>query len=584
MALARLRSGVPAIGTPRRVALFPLITTMVVALLVGGPLIFMLVSSVRGPLSTLPFSPSAVTTIDNYRAVFNRQLVDSLRDTAIFIGGSLTIALGLGVPLAWLLERSDIPARRLLSVLMFAPLLIPPITGAQIWSLLLGENRGILNRLIRIVLPMDVGPFSTTSASGIVFAQGMTLVPLVTLFLGTSFRNIDSTLEEASRMSGASGLQTFRRVTLKLVFPAVASVALLMSVTLLGAFEIPLVFGLGEGLTPIGVRIYTMLNPAASVPLYGQIAAYSALVTLVSFSLILVYGRLTRSAARFATVTGKGHRGAVNHLGRWRWPAFAVVAGFLVLTVGLRVFVLFWQSFVPNVGQISLAELRSAGNLEAYRSVLGDSAFWGSVRLTLVVAVLSALVTTVVPMAMAWVVVRHRGRRTSTAALDLLASTSLGIPSPVAAFAFLVMFLSINKWVPVYGTVAALTFAYCFRIGFSYRFGSAAIVQISEDLEEASAMSGAGPLMTFRRVLLPLLSPTVVFLFLLQMVTAIHEFSVPLFVRSVGDKPISIYAFNEMGAQRPTNAAAVGVLTLVAVLIVAGLAGAVSSRLRPRTS
>jgi iron(III) transport system permease protein len=260
------------------------------------------------------------------------------------------------------------------------------------------------------------------------------------------------------------------------------------------------------------------------------------------------------------------------------------VSSVLFLTVGLRVFVLLWQSVVPNVGSIGLGELRRIGSLGAFRSVLADPQFWGSVRLTAVIAVVSALVTTIVPMAMAWVVVRHRGRRSTAAVLDLLASTSLGIPSPVAAFAFLIMFLSINKWVPVYGTVAALTFAYCFRVGFSYRFGSAAIVQISEELEEASRMSGAHQSATFRRVLVPLLSPTVMFLLVLQIVTAVQEFSVPLFVKSVGDKPLSIYAFNQLGAQKPTNAAAVGVLTLFAVMATAGLAAWVSARLRPQTS
>jgi iron(III) transport system permease protein len=153
----------------------------------------------------------------------------------------------------------------------------------------------------------------------------------------------------------------------------------------------------------------------------------------------------------------------------------------------------------------------------------------------------------------------------------------------VAAFAFLILFLGLNRIVPVYGTVGSLIFAYCFRIGYAYRMSSAASLQIGRELEEASSMSGATQLYTLRRVLLPLLAPTVTFVFVMGIITAIHEFAVPLFIRSMGDKPISIFAFNELGANRPRNAAVVGVLTLVGVLCLSGIAAAVTARFRPAT-
>ncbi|MCU1354309.1 MAG: iron transporter permease [Acidimicrobiales bacterium] len=566
----------------RRVQLFPVITTVVVVLLVGGPLAFMIFASFRGPQEALPLDIGAFWTLKNYGAVFSMDMVHALVDTAIFTFGSLFVGLGVAIPMAFLLERTNVPGRRIFSVLMFAPMLIPPITGAQIWSLLLSENRGLLNRMIRAVLPFwHSGPFSTTSATGIVLAQGLTFVPIAVLFLGTAFRNIDASLEEASRVSGATAFTTARRITLMLVTPAITSVALLMCISLLGAFEIPLVFGLGEGLTPIGVRIYQMLNPPSSLPLYGQVASWGVVLTILGFTLIYLYGRLTRSAERYATLTGKGHRGAPARLGKWRWPVFGGFVAFFSVFVGLRVFVLVWQTFLPFVDDVGLSELRKGGDLEAYRQVLADPEFWRAVRITILVAFSAAIVTTTVAMSMSWVVVRYKGRRAVKAALDMIASTSLSVPAPVAAFAFLILFLGLNRIVPVYGTIGSLIFAYCFRIGYPFRLSSAATLQIGKELEEASSASGATPTYTLRRVLLPLLAPTVMFIFVMGIITAVQEFAVPLFIRSVGTKPISIYTFSELTANRPRNAAVVGVLTLVGVLVVAGIASAVAARFRP---
>jgi len=585
MSVQAFAGRVAARAATRRWAVSPftLVTVALYAMLVVAPLLFMLFASFRGPGSTLPLSPRATTTVANYPAVFNTSLLRTLGDTAIYVGGSLALAVLIGVPLAWLLERTDLPGRRFLGVLMFAPMIIPGISGAQIWSLMLGEQFGVLNQVIRVFLPwIHEGPFKTTNAVGMVFAQGMTSLPMVVLFLSTAFRNMDASLEEASRLSGAGMFRTLHHITLKLTRPAIASCALLMTVSLLGSFEIPLVFGLGQGLTPIGVRLYTLLYPPADVPQYGYIAAYSVFLTAVSFALITLYSRQTRASDAFATIGGKGMRAGTNHLGLWRWPTAFVVMVFLTLTIGLQLIVLVWQSFFPSLDDIGISRLVHDGSFAAYRSLFNDGDFWRSVRLTAMIALVSAVVTTVLPVALAWIVVRFKGSKPVRAILDLMGSTSVGIPSPVAAFAFFLLFLGLNRWLPLYNTTWALGIAYCFRLGYSYRFGSAALIQISKELEEASVMSGASRFDTFRRILLPLVVPTVAFLFVLQIITALQEFAVPMMVRVESARPLSVYAFNKMTGQEPMQAAAVGVLLVAAILLVAAVVGLATARARPR--
>jgi iron(III) transport system permease protein len=526
----------------------------------------------------LPLADRAVWTLDNYAQILDARLVSTAWDTFVFVGGSLLVAFGFGVPIAWALERTDLPGRRVLSALLFLPLLIPPITNAQLWSALLAPETGLLNKMLRVVVPVSEGPIENTSAIGMVIAQGLTYMPLVALFVGVALRGLDAPLEEAAKLSGAGPLVTFRRVTAPLLVPSMLNTALLIGVFLLGQFEIPLIFGINTGLKPVGIVIYDALRPAASVPFYGQIAAYSVLTTFVSYALILAYARVTTRAGKYATVTGKGHRTNVVPLHRMRWPLFALVALFFFATVGLRVFLLVWQSFMPFLGEVNLDVLVEQATLDGYQRVLGDPVFWSSVRLTVVVAVVSSVVTTTLGIVMAWTVSRHRGGRTARAALDLMASSSIGIPAPVAAFAFLIIFLALGRWLPLYGTLTALVIAYCFRLGLAYRVASSAMVQLGQQLEEAASMSGATPLVTFRRIVLPLLGPTVAVLLLLGVITAVQEFTVPLFLATTGDQPLSVYSYNLLATQQSSAAAAVGVLTLLVIMVLALVAGWVARR------
>lgn len=559
---------------------FSYTTIGVVALLVGAPVAFMVFAAFRGPGTVLPLAETARWTMTNFTTVVDGGLWNTAGDTAIFVLGSLAIAVGFGLPLAYLLERTDLPGRRWLLIVVFASLLLSPVANAQAWSALISPQTGLLNEIIRLVLPFERGPFDTQTATGMVMAQGLTYVPMVALFLGPALANIDAPLEEASRTSGATTMQTFRRVTLRLLTPAILSVSLLLAILLVGQFEIPLIFGLGSGLQPLGIVVFSLLNPPASVPAYGEIAAYSTLMTSVSYSLILAYGFLTRRGERFATVTGKGHRAAVTPLGKFRWPAFALVVVFLALTTGLRLFVLVWQSILPYRAPVTWSNFIEMGTFDPYRQVFEDGRFVEAVKVTAAVSLGSALTTTVIGLAMAWVVARSRSGLVRRRMLDLLASSSLAVPSPVAAFAFLLLFLALNRVLPLYGTFISIMIAYSFRVGIAYRMSSAALMQIGSQLEEASAMSGGSPLTTFRRVVLPLLAPTIGVVFVLGIVTGVNEFTVPLFLSGQGPQPLSVYTFGLLSNQQQSAAAAAGVVTLVAVLTLAAASAAIGRRWR----
>src|SRR5262249_10437499 len=149
-------------------------------------------------------------------------------------------------------------------------------------------------------------------------------------------------------------------------------------------------------------------------------------------------------------------------------------------------------------------------------------------------AIGAAAIVTLLAATVAWTVTRLVPHPKVKAGLDLFCSSSLGVPTPIVAFSLLMLFIAVNRWLPLYGTLLGLILAYCFRMGLAYRMSCAGILQLSKDLEDASAASGSDGFTTFRRILVPLVTPTMMVVFLLSMISGFGEFTLALFL-SKGD-------------------------------------------------
>jgi iron(III) transport system permease protein len=376
---------------------------------------------------------------------------------------------------------------------------------------------------------------------------------------------MDASLEEASKISGARNWETIRRVTIPILMPTVLSAFLLATVLTLGNFEIPLLFGQGAGVMVFSLRIYLALLPQSGLPYYGQIAAYGVVMLAFTYVLFYWYARVTRMSARFATVTGKGFRTPRIELGRWQYPILLGIAIYLLVTVLLPIFILIWQSFIPYVSVPSWSLFQKIGTGAGYKLVFDDPLFWKALKNTLILAVSSATIVSVRGGLMAWVVVRAKGTVGKTI-LDLFASTSIAIPGAIGAFALLIFYLTISRWIPLYGTIWVLILAYSYRVGISYRLQNAALHQIGRELEEASAASGGSPLETFRRVVVPLLAPTMFVTWILIFVVGFQEFTMPLFLGNTNSQPVSVYIYSHVSGH-PNEAAAVGVFLASVILV-----------------
>ena len=515
-------------------------TLLAVVSLLAPPLVLTLFSALRTPGDRLPYEPGVGWGIANFTDLYaTGALHHTAWDTAVFVAGSVALAFVVGFALAWAVERTDLPGRGLVYVLLLVPLMMPSLVTTIGWIMLLGERTGALNVALRRVLPFwDSGPFDIFTMYGMILVQGFGLVTLVFVFLSAALRSVDSSLEETSRISGASPFGTFWRVTLPVLRPHVLAVAALSAILAVESFEVPLLLALGAGADILSTRIYFALSDAAGgAPRYGTVAALGVHFMVLTYALFGLYRLATRHTERFTTISGRARAHPTYLLGRWRWPVFSLAAWFLFVVSIAPLLVLVWTSLLPQYLQPGPRAF-AALSLDQYAALLADGRLGSAIVNTLVVAAAAPTLAVAVALAAAWLVVRGRGARSVRAVLDVLTSSSVAIPSVVAANAFFLFYLRLNRelpdWVPLFGTVVALVFAYAYRLTIAYHIQRAGVVQMAADLEDAAATTGVSRLAAFRGIVAPLVRPSTLGAWLFLSVIAFRELTLPLVINADG--------------------------------------------------
>ncbi len=243
---------------------------------------------------------------------------------------SLVIAIGL----AWIIARTDTPFRGTLEILITLPFFIPQILTAMAWGLLGNPKAGSLNQLWRWLTGGPDALINVYSYGGVVWHLMQYTVPFLFLLIVESFRSMDPSLEEASRISGASRLRTFFRVTLALSMPVLSSAFLLSFIKGMEAFESPMIFGVPAGVQVVTTEIYQSINQVARADYQYASALSFSVLALLCVLIVIQWGLLGNRS--FQTVSGKGYRPALVQLGPWKWATFAICMLFFVITVLLR--------------------------------------------------------------------------------------------------------------------------------------------------------------------------------------------------------------------------------------------------------
>lgn len=548
------------------------IAALVVAYLALVPVGTMLVASLR----TAFLSNTPGWTVRHYietftAAGFGRLVVNSFT----YAIATAIVCTCVGFGMAWLVSRTNTPAKAFAGIAALVPLIIPGILNTVAWALLLSPRAGPLNQVLRA---LHLPTFDIYSLPGMVLVQSIHITPIAFLMGVAAFTSMDASLEEAALASGGSPLYVFRKITLRLVRPAILSAALLMFIQTISTFEVPQLIGVPGHTFVFVSKIYEALQTFP--PDYGSVGVIGVFVLCIA-AIGLWASRRLASGSATQTITGKGYRPSVTDLGRWRWLGFAACCLFFVIAVALPLAMLLWSSLLPGYEPPSTKALQHF-TLDNYRHIVTEPSLVRSVRNSIIAAVVSGAVVTLLSAVVAYMTVKTRAR--GRGLLDGLATIPIAVPSVVMGVGILYWYLVAPLPFHLYGTLIILIVAFVtIALPYGMRYMAPGMMQIKDELEEAATASGASWLETFRRVLVPLLVPSLLAAFLYTMIVAFREISAAIFLYTQGSEVVAVTVYDLWSNGEYPVVAALGVLMVLVLAVLVAVIRQFGGHLGVRT-
>jgi iron(III) transport system permease protein len=512
---------------------FALVLLLLIAVLVIPPVVILIISSFASGRTL----QEGHATWENFRGILtDKYTYLSLKDTAIFAVGSSAVAVLLATTLAWLVERTNTPGRKAVYGLLIVSFAVPTFIQGMGWLMFLGPGSGLLNTMWHGVFGGD-SEFPIYTMGSMVFIQAMTLLPVMFLLIAPAMRAADPGLEEAAAMSGASLAKTIFKVTLPLIRPALLAALFLSFIISAESFEVPALVGSPAHISVLSTEIYSRINSGFTD--YGSASAFSIMMMIFTVLGLINYQRATARSQRYGTIRGKAYRPTRLDLGNWRFPA-AVFAVAVPVLVVVPLAMIAWASLLKAYQVQSLDGFKHI-TTSTYSAVLHDPNVTDGLWHSMVLAVGSAVCVMLITVIAAWLLVRRRSGLTR--AVDFLVTLPLVIPAIVLGLAVLRTYLTVN--VGIYGTQYIVLLALVVHyLPYGMRYGQAGVVALHPELEEAAQVAGASQSTVLRRILMPLMWPTVLaggaFVFL----ATIRQLSLVVFLSGPGYQVATPVMFN----------------------------------------
>lgn len=533
------------------VALLPMI------FLIAFVLVIFWVSFQTGVIGT----QSSEYTLDNYRAVFADPLAyGALVNTLVFAVVTTIVAMAIGLPVAWLTERTTIGGKTLIYTILTVGLLIPGIFVAMGWTFVAHPRIGFLNHWLIRLFGFERGPINIGSPVGMGFVQGLNLAPLAFILTVQMFRTMNPLLEEAARISGMGFAATLRRVTLPLAAPGVLAAAIYIFTIGIATFDIPAVLGLGNRVYLFSTYMYIQTFPQEYVPRYGITATIGTAMIFVALGLTYFYGQVLRRGNRYQVITGKGYRPKPVELGLWAIPSWIFIGGYAFMSKLLPVLMIAFVAFSPYVAPPSWEMLGQLSLANFYR-INWELVFRG-LRNTLTLMAVVPVVVLIFSFCISWLVVRSRSR--ARYALEFGAFLPHTLPEILFAIGALMMALFILRdFLPLYDTVWLIGIVYCVvRLAFATRAINGSLLQIHKELEEAAVVAGLSTFRTAWRVVLPLIRPTLLSVWIWTALLVYREVTVAVFLTSQDSITLPAIVWSYWNAAGMTEASMLTVIMI----------------------
>jgi iron(III) transport system permease protein len=511
-----------------------------IAVLTILPLVFLLWTSVW---SGAPGQIDAGFTLDNFAVVYfgdffsvTDLLVNSL---TIAVGMTLT-GLALGLTFAWLFVRTNLPTKGAMELVLLSGQAIPGYVIGIMYITAYSPRNGLFPEITESTIGVDLVPFDIFSPWGVAFVAGVNVVSTCYLLTVPALQDMDASLEEVSRVHGASIAQTIRSITFPLIKPAILSAVITMFLYGLGEFAIVSVLGSRRGYDVYSTEISGAIKnrfPAA----YGEAAALACSLLIVTAVLVWYYRSVTARKEDFMTLSGESSHAGTWDLGKWRWPLTGTLWGVLTVVWILPIMALVATSLHTTwVGVVKPDEL----TLTHYVTAVTDPQLLDAFTNSLLVAGGAATLGTVLVVGLAYYTERTQGRFRGL--VDMLSLTPLAVPGIIIGASLIFASLWAGKLpiLSLYGTLLIIVVgSVIVFLPVSSRIAIGNIVQIHAELEEVARVAGASWLQQLREIFLPLFRNTTVIIWFFLAVHVFQLLSIPWMTYTADTEVIPVKLF-----------------------------------------
>ena len=509
------------------------------------------------------FFPEGSFSLEAFARVYTYKLNwTALSNTIITASASMILGVIIAFPLAWLIGRTNLYFKKFFRTLFVMTYMVPPYVGAMAWLRLLNPTVGILNQWLAKVFNLSEMPFNIYSVGGLIWVLTTFYYPYAFITISRAMEKMDPSLEEASKISGASPLKTVATITMPMMMPSIVAAALLVFVSAASCYGIPSIIGAPGNVDTVTTRIIDFVYLGSSEGLSD--ATTLAVFLMLVANIILYLSTFVVGRKQYITVSGKSTRPNIVDLGKWRIPVTALVIIFAIIVVGIPFATVFATSFTTNMGK----SLFEAGNftMKYWQVVFTRQQIINSAKNSIISASVAATAGIVISCVMAYLLTRTRAKGRHIP--DFLITLGSGTPSIVIALG-LIMTMNGKFIINIYNTLFIMIVAYMIKyLMMGMRTIVSAMSQIHESLEEAAQISGAGWIKRFKDITIPLIAPSVVAGWFLIFMPCFYELTMSTLLYSTDTKTIGfeLYQYQTYHSQQTASAMASAILIFVVLV------------------
>ena len=506
--------------------------------------------------------PKGSFSLESFKRVYTYDLNwTALINTLVISGLTTLFGVILAFPLAFLVGRTDMYGKKFFRTLFVTTYMVPPYVGAMAWLRLLNPNAGVLNKFLMQMFNLPKAPFNIYTVGGIVWVLTCFYYPYAFITISRAMEKMDPSLEEASKISGASPLKTLMTITIPMMTPSIIAAGLLVFVASASAFGIPSIIGAPGQIYTVTTRIIDFVHIGSDEGLND--AMVLAVFLMVIANIVLYITTFVIGKKQYITMSGKSTRPNIVELGKWRMPITIIISIFSFFVVILPFVTVALTSFTVNMGKpIGLSNM----SMSAWNKVFSRASILSSTKNSIIAGLAAAFFGIMISCIMAYLLQRTnvKGKRIP----DFLITLGSGTPSVTIALA-LIISMSGKFKINIYNTLTIMIIAYMIKyMLMGMRTVVSAMSQVHPSLEEAAQISGANWLRMLKDVTVPLIGASIVAGFFLIFMPSFYELTMSTLLYSSNTKTIGyeLYIYQTYHSQQVASALATAILLFVIIV------------------